>query len=148
MKAPEFTGNPVGSRGYRVNDPRDEPNPREILLESEDSELRRPPPRWYGGGQGYEIVGSLETVIRSLANLSSEKPRWRKIVEHADSLAKESKMTREEFYSAALIGMIEKLENARINSELTEAYANIDQEEDINFLNNAVLHYDPRLADE
>ena len=148
VEAPEFVGNPVGSRGYQADKPRDRPNPRDLLFASEELEPRRASPRWYGGGQSYRIGSQMDAVIRSIANLSSGKPRWRKIVEHADSLAKESGMTREEFYSTALIEMIEKLENARINSELTETYANIDQEEDMGFLNSAVLHYNPRLADE
>ena len=92
--------------------------------------------------------GQLDAVIRSIANLSSEKPRWRKIVEHADSLADERGMTREQFYSKALIEFIEKIENLRVAEELNEVYKNIDQEEENAFLNRLVSHYDPQLADE
>lgn len=90
----------------------------------------------------------ITAFVNALARISTEKPRWEKIVEHAESLAKESSITLEEFYSTALIEFIEKSENERINKELTEAYANIDQEEDLAFVNNVVRNYDPRLADE
>lgn len=90
----------------------------------------------------------ITAFVDALARLSNDKPRWQKITEHAESLAKESDMTLEEFYSTALIEFIEKSENERINKELTKAYANIDQEEDLAFVNKVVRNYDPRLADE
>lgn len=93
-------------------------------------------------------TSQLETHMRAIANTSAEKPRWQKIIEHASSLADERGMTCEEFYSMALVEFIEKLENEKITEQLNEAYKNIDQEEDVAFLNRVVSHYDPRLADE
>lgn len=91
---------------------------------------------------------NITAFVEALARLSNDKPRWQKITEHAESLANDSDMTLEEFYSTALIEFIEKSENERINRELTKAYANIDQEEDLSFVNKVVRNYDPRLADQ
>ena len=95
-----------------------------------------------------EADNQLERHVGELAAASAEKPRWQKIIEHANSLADEAGMSREEFYSRALIELIEKLENARVTKELNEVYKNIDREEDVAFVNRLVRHYDPRLADE
>ena len=71
--------------------------------------------------------------------------RWSKITEHANRLADELGMTREQFYSEALIEFIEKTENQR----LTEEYGRMEEnEEDIAVLNRFVALYDPRLADQ
>lgn len=70
------------------------------------------------------------------------------LTKHVSALADELGVSPEKLYSSALIEFIEKYENERIARELTEAYANIDQNEDVDFLNNAILHYDPRFADE
>ena len=59
-----------------------------------------------------------------------EKPTYQRIVEHANSLADEVGMEREQFYQAALIEYIEKLENARTTQELNQVYKNIDAEEE------------------
>jgi len=75
-----------------------------------------------------------------------EKPPYQRIVEHANSLADEVGMEREQFYQAALIEYIEKLENARTTQELNQVYKNIDAEEDVAFLNRLVRHYAFRLA--
>ncbi len=95
-----------------------------------------------------DAVGRLEAYMKALASVSTDKPRWQKIVAHANSLAGELRIPRERFYQTALIEFIEKLENKRITEELNQAYKNIDQEEDVAFLNHLVRHYDPRLADE
>ncbi len=95
-----------------------------------------------------DTVNSLGTYVRALSRASAEQPRWQRIIEHADSLADRLEMSREEFYETALIEYIEKLENARISRELNEAYKDIDQEEDLAYLNELVSHYDPRLADQ
>ncbi len=86
--------------------------------------------------------------VRALTRASAEKPRWKKIIEHANSLADERGMSREQFYSTALIEFIEKIENLRITEELNEVYKDIDQQEENALLNRLVSHYDPRLADE
>lgn len=119
-------------RGRRREQEKDRPEPL-IFLHS-----------WIGRA----AIGQLEAQLRSIVDMSAEKPRWQKIIEHANSLADERGMTREEFYSMALVELIEKLENARISRELNEAYKAIDQEEDLAYLNELVSHYDPRLADQ
>lgn len=92
-----------------------------------------------------EQTDHLESLIRLLAYTSTEKPRWQRIIEHANTLAAELGVPRERFYADALVEFIEKTENQR----LTERYERIQEdEEDIAFLNHAVRHYDPRLADE
>lgn len=133
--------NPVDPNPYH-QDPRDRPQDHEhgeswFLPHISEFEVRK-----------RDAVGHLEKRVRTLAEKSAEKPRWQKIIEHANSLADEMEMSREQFYSTALIQFIEKLENARITNELNEVYKNIDQEEDVAFLNHLVRYYDPRLADE
>jgi hypothetical protein len=95
-----------------------------------------------------EAISQLEKHVRSIAEASAQKPRWQKIIEHANSLADELGMSREEFYSRALIDLIEKLENERLTEEYDEAYREMGEEEDLTVLNHLVRHYDPRLADE
>lgn len=133
--------NPVTSSPYQILDARDRPRERK---------REEPMPAWlfYEAVNRKALRGQLETRVRELAEASTEKPRWQKIIEHANSLADESGMSREQFYWMALAQLIEKFENVRISEELNEAYKHIDQEEDLAFLNHMVSHYDPRLADE
>jgi hypothetical protein len=131
--------NPFDASLY-LKDPKDE----------QQEERGEPRHFWYVEFKpsGREPVGQLEMYMRSLAESPVEKPRWQKLVEHANSLADELKIPREQFYWTALVEYIEKLENARVTDELNEAYKNIDREEDVAFLNRLVRYYDPRLADE
>lgn len=137
-------GNPIHFNlvgEFQAKDPRDTPPGYEFgemwLLSHFRTEVRR-----------RAITSQLEEHVRATAAESAGKSRWQKIIEHANSLADERGMSREEFYSQALIEFIEKIENLRISEELNEAYKNIDQQEDTAFLNHLVSHYDPRLADE
>lgn len=139
--------NPVDPSRYHLVDPRDKPDPRERVWELECGEPHHPPRLWLKVPKA-AAAGPLEAAVRAVIDASNEKPRWQKIVEHANSLAERSEMTREQFYSTALIEFIERLENERIAKEMNEAYKGIDQEEDLEFLRRAVRSYDPRLADE
>src|SRR5215218_9113592 len=89
-----------------------------------------------------DATSQLERYIRALATESAKKPRWQKIIEHANSLADELGVSRERFYWMALADYIEKLENARVTSELNDAYKHIDREDDVAFLNRLVSYYD------
>lgn len=86
--------------------------------------------------------------VRPPSDAPAAKSRWQKIIEHANSLADEQGMSREEFYSTALIEHIEKIENERLTEEYNEAHRAMGEEENLEFLNRLVNHYDPRLADE
>lgn len=66
----------------------------------------------------------------------------------ADALASQLRITRSQLYSKALADFIERYENEKLTEELNQAYADVDQEEDLAFLRQATRHYDPRLADE
>lgn len=95
-----------------------------------------------------DATNRFEEYVRSSVRASADESRGRKVLDHADSLADEMGMPREEFYLGALIEYIEKRENERIGRELNEAYGKVDQSEDLARLNDLVGHYDPRLADE
>lgn len=138
--------NPYDPGRYK-EDVRDNPDPRDKRWEQEgeDSDNLL---RFALRARRKNAAVQLEMVIKALTIDSSEKPRWQKIMEHANSLADRLGMSREKFYETALIEYIEKLENARISEELNEAYKSIDQQEENAFLNRLVSHYDPRLADE
>lgn len=100
---------------FQAKDPRDTPPDYEFgetwLLSHFRTEVRR-----------RAITGQLEEHVRATAAESAEKPRWQKVIEHANSLADERGMSREEFYATALIEFIEKRENERITEELNEVY--------------------------
>ena len=93
-------------------------------------------------------LAHLESFITTLAEMSTEKARWQRIIEHANSLADELEMPHEQFYSTALIEYIGKLENEKFTRELDESYKDADQNEDVAVLNYLIDHYDPRFADE
>lgn len=146
MQAPEVPRtsrrrNPVDASLYHNRyDPRDEP-PKE----------REEEPRFPSYGlrpRERSAFGYPGACVGAVAAASADRPRWQKIIEHANSLADERGISREQFYAMALIEFIEKIENLRITEELNEAYENIDQQEETAFLNLLVRHYDPRLADE
>jgi serine phosphatase RsbU (regulator of sigma subunit) len=117
--------NPVSPSGYHGDDPKDEP--QEHGHEEQPWFL----PRRRFNARDRDAASQLEKHVRALAAASAEKPRWQKIIEHANSLADEVGTSREEFYAAALIQYIEKRENERISRELNEAYGKIDQDEDL-----------------
>lgn len=95
-----------------------------------------------------DATNQFEEYVRSSVRASADEPRGRKVLDHADSLADEVGMPREEFYLSALIEYIEKRENERISRELNEAYGKVNQDDDLVRLNDLVRNYDPRLADE
>lgn len=145
MQAPEKPKtlprrNPVDATLYHQHDPRDKPR-----KEREEAPYTT---RCYFWPIEREAFGQLGAYVNTLADVSAEKPRWLRIVEHANSLADKAGMSREEFYSKALIEFIEKTENLRITEELNEVYKDIDQQEENAFLNRLVRYYDSQLADE
>jgi hypothetical protein len=137
--------NPVDTSGYQNTDARDEQ--RKEREQSQRFVCFFGTKETAAFGQR-DAGGQLEMYVRALTRASAEKPRWKKIIEHANSLADERGMSREQFYSTALIEFIEKIENLRITEELNEVYKDIDQQEENALLNRLVSHYDPRLADE
>lgn len=130
--------NPVDASGYQNTDARDE--------QRREREQSRRFVCFFDGKRS-RPVAPLGMHVRTLAHSSAEKPRWQKIIEHADSLADERGMSREEFYSMALIELIEKFENERLTEEYNKDYDDMDGDEDLLVLNHLVGHYDPRLAD-
>jgi hypothetical protein len=133
------------SRRYLIDkDDRDAPPPSDELYKFGEKESRRIS-YWDDAWPRKDEAHQLEVLIRALAQTFAEKPRWQRIIEHANTLADELGVPRERFYADALVEFIEKTENER----LIERYERIQEnEEDIAFLNHAVRHYDPRLADE
>lgn len=95
-----------------------------------------------------EQADHLESLIRLLAYSSTEKPRWQRIVEHANTLAAELGVSRERFYADALVEYIGKIENEKFTRELNASYEDVDQSEETEVLNYLVERYDPRFADE
>ncbi len=108
-----------GTSRYR-EDARDNPNPADGRWKEYDEESPRP--RYSGGiAEIRGLVSELEMYTNALASTFSEQPRWQGIVEHANSLADELGMSREQFYSTALLALIEKYEEDKLTRAYNEA---------------------------
>lgn len=139
--------NPSDHNAY-YKDARDKPDPTDRQWGWPQESDAPPYPRPQTEEREKSTVSWLEMRIRALAMASEDKPRWQKIIEHANALADEQGMPHEQFYATALIQYIGKLENEKFTHELNESYKDTNQDEDVAVLNYLVDHYDTRFADE
>jgi hypothetical protein len=91
-------------------------------------------------------ASATERYFRAVALTSKDRLRWRRMIEHANNLAQERGMTREEFYSKALIGLIEALENDKLAEELSEIYGTETDDQQKEFLRQARDYRRRRLS--
>lgn len=95
-----------------------------------------------------EEAAHSEEFITNRGKTSTDRRRRQKVLEHANSLADDLGMSREQFYLAALVEYMGKIENEKATRELNESYEGVDQSKELAVLNYLVSHYDPQLADE
>lgn len=137
---------PFGTSKYR-EDARDNPNPADGRWKEYDEESRRP--RYSGGiAEVRGFVSEMEMYTNALASTFSEQPRWQRIIEHAHSLADERGMSREEFYSTALLALIEKYEDEKLTRAYDEAYDGEMEEEEEEMLRHVTAYNRRRLSAE
>lgn len=142
-KVPE-PRNPYNT-GRFFEDERDTPTPKDRLWEHQrgkSTNVQRHAFKTREKG----AVSWLGVPAKALGATSADEPSRQEIVEHANSLADELGMSREQFYWTALIEFIEKIENERLTQEYNEAYDGGMEEEEKELLEDVKEYHRRRFS--
>lgn len=131
--------------GRFYEDDKDAPNPRDRLWERRNDELANI--KRLGSKAPVKCaVGWPSMIVEAPKATSDDEPSRREIVEHANALADELGMSRQQFYLTALIELIEKIENERLTQEYNEAYGGGMEEEEEELLRSVKEYHRRRLS--
>ncbi len=138
--------NPYGTSKYR-EDARDQPDAGDGRWKEQDEGPRRHQ-HFGGAAQNRGYVSEIRMFAEALASAFSEQPKWQRIIERANFLADERGMPREQFYSTALIALIEKYEDEELTRAYNQAYEGEMEEEEEEIVRHVRAYHRRRLSAE
>lgn len=131
--------------GRFYEDDKDAPNPRDRLWERQGEELANVK-RLGGKAPEKGAVSWPKMIVEAPEATPDDEPSRREIIEHANALADELGMSRQQFYLTALVEFVEKIENERLTQEYNEAYSGGMEDAEKELLRDVKEYHRRRLS--